>query len=116
VYRELSGKVRRSIDMGISSNLIVDLYWGLFFVKDIVVRWSIEKMDHWTTRVRRYSVWFLLLEDMTICLRTFTPIQVDNLNGNTNWFQEDVNEQGHAQMVDLLVDGLDPIFPVSVHS
>jgi len=35
--RELSGKVRRSVDMGVSSNLINDLYWGLLFVEDVIV-------------------------------------------------------------------------------
>ena len=65
--------------------------------------WSIEEMNDRSRWVRWHTVGILFLYQMTVDLRTFTAIQVDNLDSESNWFQQDVYKEGHPQVINLLI-------------
>ncbi len=84
-------------------------------VENVVVTGAIEEMDHRPPRGRWHSIGILGLKDMAVCLRALASVEIYNLDGDSDRLQEDIDEQCHPQVVDLLVPGLDPRLSVALH-
>lgn len=64
---------------------------------------SVEEMNDGSRWVRRHTVGILSLYQVTVDLRTFTAIQVHNLDCESNWFQQHIYKECHPQVINLLI-------------
>jgi len=106
--RLLTTETGSSIDLDVyaSCSLLNSCIWydvALIFVQNVVVTGSVEEVDHRSIGVCWNTIGIFCLEDMGIGLRTWTPVEVENLRRETNWLQENIDQKGHTQMINLCI-------------
>lgn len=84
-------------------------------VEDVVVTRPIEEVDDGAPRVCWYPI-LLILEHVAIHLGSSAPIQVDDLDSEAHWLEQDVDQEHDAEMVDLLVGGVEPLLAVPFYA
>jgi hypothetical protein len=114
------GETCCSIDLNIRvyhsfTDLLLEQERGVVvFVEDIIVARPVEEVYNWTTWIRRHSVLFVL-EHVAVHLRARASVKIYDLDSESDRLQEDIDEKHDAQMVDLLIRGLEPLLAVSIN-
>lgn len=76
--------------------------------------WPVEKMYDWAAGIRGYSI-LLILEHVAVYLRACTPVKIYDLDCESDWLEQDIDQEHYAEMVNLLVWGLEPLFAVPIY-
>ncbi len=56
------------------------------------------------------------LNDVSVALGPCAPVEINDLHGNANGFDKNLDEQSHTNMIDLGVHGFDDILAISFNS